>query len=230
MSDMNNRLVFIMPEEKQEQVRNVVKAMFPNDDVIIDDMLVDEYEHAIKERDELAEKLRCVPVDVNVEIVNLRDRLNLCERDKDILVSELNERTKNVAQKYNEMLTQLKIFLSEEDFRSFMKDFTESEIAMYNLEEFKEEKYKIIELEVTREIKKNIKVLVKENDTAKDAIEVLEEYENYSNLDDYIDESDDVEYSYSEYDSSENTYTKEQVLRHSEQYWCSDDVMREIYE
>lgn len=244
MSDMDNRLVFIIPQDRQEQVKKVVQAMFQNgegviEDVIVDDMLVDEYEQAIKERDDLAAKLRDIHTNIATQNINLKDQLVLCEQDKNILARELNERTKNVAQKYDEMLSALKNLVSEEDFKSFIKDFTDSEIAMYNLEKFKEEKYKVIELEVTKEIKKNIRVLVKENETVKDAIEVLEECEGTSSLDDCIEDSEDVEYSYVEVentdfdsfdDAEEHIYTKEQVLRHREQYWCSDDVMREVYE
>ena len=213
MSDMDNRLVFIIPKDKQEQVERVVKAMFQNgEDVIVDDMLVSEYEQAIKERDDLAEKLRDLQGNnvsqfdiLKSESDSYRTQLEQCQRDKTILASQL----------------------------------TDTQIARYNLEKFKEEKYKIIELEVTKEIKKNIRVLVKENDTVNDAIEVLEECEGTLSLDDCIENSEDVEYSYVEVentdsntfdDTEEHIYTKEQVLRHSEQYWCSDDVMKEVYE
>lgn len=94
-------------------------------------------------------------------------------------------------------------------------------------------------MEVTRQVTKNIKVLVKENDSIDDAIEVLEECEGTSSLDDCIEDSEDVEYLYAKVenidfdtfdDAEKSIYTKEQVLRHREQYWCSNDVMKEVYE
>lgn len=249
MSDMDNRLVFIIPQDRQEQVKKVVQAMFQNgegviEDVIVDDMLVSEYEQAIKERDDLAEKLRDLQGNnvsqfyiLKSESDSYRTQLEQCQRDKKILASQLTEEQREMSDTLTIILSHLKEEMPDDDFKKVIDKLTDTQIARYNLEKFKEEKYKVIELEVTKEIKKNIRVLVKENETVKDAIEVLEECECTSSLDDCIEDSDDVEYSYVEVENTDasddaegHIYTKEQVLRRREQYWCSDDVMREVYE
>ena len=54
-----NRLVFVLPKEKHEDVKRIVEAFINNkDEYLVDDMLVDEYEAIIDERDRLAEQLR----------------------------------------------------------------------------------------------------------------------------------------------------------------------------
>ena len=247
MSDMDNRLVFIIPKDRQEQVERVVRAVFQNgEDVIVDDMLVSEYEHIVEERDDLAEKLRDLQGNnasqfdiLKSESDSYRTQLEQCQRDKTILASQLTEEQREMSDTLTIILSHLKEEMPDDDFKKVIDKLTDTQIARYNLEKFKEEKYKVIELEVTKEIKKNIRVLVKENETVKDAIEVLEECEGTSSLDDCIENSEDVEYSYVEIentdfdsfdDAEEHIYTKEQILRHHEQYWCSDDVEREVYE
>ncbi len=52
-----HRIAFVCPQDKQEQLRQIVKA-FLQDDYLEDDMIYGEYEAIVKERDDLAEDLR----------------------------------------------------------------------------------------------------------------------------------------------------------------------------
>ena len=87
---MKDRLTFVVPEEKQEQIQNVVRAIL-GDDYLLDDMLVSEYESAIEERDRLAEELR------------------QCNRDKDIITDDRSKRMNYTNRLENALFSALEV-------------------------------------------------------------------------------------------------------------------------
>ena len=51
-----DRIAFCCPQDKQDMIRDVVKAILA-DDYLEDDMIYSEYEAIVKERDDLAQQL-----------------------------------------------------------------------------------------------------------------------------------------------------------------------------
>lgn len=122
--NLNNRLVLIIPEEKHNYIREVISAVINNEDEFdIDDMLVDEYEAAIRQRDEAEatlkealkeiERLRTVePLDTtpnNLEVEQLKAQLLQCKRDKDILAYERNKYRDELKSVLNKAICELSI-------------------------------------------------------------------------------------------------------------------------
>ncbi len=62
--NLKNRLVLVIPEEKHDYISRIVSEIIDNeDDFLVDDMIMDEYNETVKQRDELQDEIERLKVE-----------------------------------------------------------------------------------------------------------------------------------------------------------------------
>ena len=241
VKNMENRIAFVIPKDKQDSVRTVLRCML-GEDYLEDDMIYDEYEAVIAERDDLAKSLRDMEGKINS---NALQELEVCKADKEILANELrqanfradeNKRVlgdllDDVTMCIQSICDDMQNTLDRYAFKEFMKKFTDEQIVTYGLEKhIEEEKYRVTRVRVTKEIQTDILVLEKDDENA-DAELVLDGAVS-SEISPYFDDNNDYEeYSFEEREVVAEDCTKDEILnRYSQEELFCDSDCEDVWE